>query len=137
MPDTRADSPDPVRVLVCDDDALIRELLSAIVTAQPAFVLAGVAADGDAAVAQAAGLQPDVILLDLAMPGRTGLEALPALRQVAPNARIVVLSGFLARTMQTRVLELGAFSYVEKGNGPETIASAIHAAARASLNSTG
>ena len=62
----------------------------------------GEAADGNEAIVEAIRLQPDVILLDLAMPNRSGLEALPELRRVAPNAQIVVFSGFASEPSPTR-----------------------------------
>jgi NarL family two-component system response regulator LiaR len=89
----------------------------------------GVAADGNEVIAKAATLQPDVILLDLAMPRRTGLEALQELKQVAPAARIVVLSGFSAASVAEEVLELGAVLFLEKGATPAAINDAIEQAA--------
>jgi len=67
----------------------------------------------------------DVILLDLAMPRRTGLEALPELRQVAPAARIIVFSGCSAASVADEVIELGAVRYLSKGADPEEINDAI------------
>ena len=87
--------------------------------------VAGEAADGDEAIVEAIALQPDVILLDLAMPKRSGLEALPELRRVAPDARIVVLSGFESANVAEEVLALGAASYVEKGADADAIVAAI------------
>ena len=89
----------------------------------------GEAEDGDQAIVFAAELQPDVILLDLAMPQRSGLEALPELRRVAPEARIVVFSGLTGSNVAETVLELGASSYLRKGADPDTIAATIAEAA--------
>ena len=85
----------------------------------------GEAADGEAAIAEASRLQPDVILLDLAMPILSGLDALPRLRQSAPAAKIIVLTGFSTATVADEVLALGADSYLEKGTNPDTIIAAI------------
>jgi two-component system invasion response regulator UvrY len=112
-------------VLICDDNDAIRELLSAIVDDSPGMRVVGEAADGNEAIIEAIRLQPDVILLDLAMPNRNGLEALPELRRVAPAAQIIVFSGFASSTVAEQVLALGAASYLEKGADPDTIAATI------------
>lgn len=112
-------------VLICDDNEAIRMLLAEVVGAHPDLRVAGEAADGNEAIVEAIRLQPDVILLDLAMPNRSGLEALPELRRVVPNAQIVVFSGFSSRTVADHVLELGAASYLEKGADPDAIVATI------------
>lgn len=133
MSDDPPDLRDPaIGVLVCDDNAAFRELLGVIVGTALGMRVVGEAADGDEAVLEATRLQPDVILLDLVMPNRSGLEALPDLRRVAPSARIVVLSGFAVATVGAEVLTLGARSYLEKGAHPDTIVAAIREAAASS-----
>jgi DNA-binding NarL/FixJ family response regulator len=112
-------------VLICDDHEPIRELLAAIVDGGPDMQVVGEAADGNEAIVEAIRLQPDVILLDLAMPNRNGLEALPELRRVAPAAQIIVFSGFANATVAEQVLALGAASYLEKGADADTIAATI------------
>jgi DNA-binding NarL/FixJ family response regulator len=118
-----------VGVLICDDLDAMRMLLSVVVELRPGLRVVGEARDGDEAVAEAKRLQPDVILLDLSMPKRTGFDALPELTQVAPDAQIIVLSGFAASSIAARVLELGAAGFIEKGADPEEIADAIEAVA--------
>ena len=120
-----------IGVLICDDVASMRLLLGVIVGERPGLHVVGEAADGEEAVAEAARLQPDVILLDLSMPRLTGLDALPELRRVAPEAKVVVLSGFAAPILADDVLALGAASYIEKGADPEAIAAMIEAVASA------
>jgi len=85
----------------------------------------GEAADGEAAISEASRLQPDLILLDLAMPVLSGLDALPRLRQVAASAKIVVLAGFSTETVADEVLALGADRYVEKGTDLDTIVAVL------------
>ena len=85
----------------------------------------GEAADGNEVIAEAARLQPDVILLDLAMPNLSGLDALPEVHRVAPNAQIIVFSGFASAAVADEVIALGAASYLEKGASPETIVATI------------
>lgn len=115
----------PAGVLICDDNEAIRRLLGAIVANEPGLRVVGEAADGNEAIVEAIALQPDVILLDLAMPKRSGLKALPELRRVAPDAQIVVLSGFASANVAEEVIALGAASYVEKGADPAAIVAAI------------
>jgi two-component system invasion response regulator UvrY len=115
-------------VLICDDNAAIRRLLGAVVNESPGLRVVGEAVDGNQAIIEAIALQPDVILLDLAMPNRSGLEALPELRRVAPDAQIIVVSGFASVVAAEEVLELGAAAYVEKGTDPAAIVAAIEQA---------
>jgi len=112
-------------VLVCDDNAAMRALLNVIVGGSPGLAVVGEAADGNEAIAAATRLQPDVILLDLAMPNRSGLEALAELRYVAPAAQIVVLSGFALTAAAEEVFALGAAAYLEKGANPQAIITTI------------
>lgn len=116
---------DSIGVLICDDVESIRELLGVIVELQPGLHVVGEAADGVQATAEARRLQPDVILLDMSMPVRTGLEALPEIKRVAPGAKVIVLSGFAASTLADDVLTHGADRYLEKGVHPDTITAAI------------
>ena len=115
-------------MLICDDNEAMRSLLGAIVGTSLGLRVVGEAADGNDAVVQARRLQPKVILLDLAMPIRSGLEALPELRQVAPDARIIVFSGFARSIVAKEVIALGAAGYLEKGADPDTIVSTIELA---------
>lgn len=114
-----------IGVLICDDVAQIRALLTATIERQSTLQLVGEAANGEQVIAAAKRLQPDVILLDLSMPGMTGFEALPHLKRVAPHARIIVLSGFSADIMAEDVLAQGADRYLEKGASPHEIAAVI------------
>jgi DNA-binding NarL/FixJ family response regulator len=113
------------RVLICDDDDPVRRLVTVIVDRTPGFQVVGEARDGNEAVRQAESLQPDAIVLDLGMPVRSGLEALPDLRRVAPDAVVVVLSGFSREIFADEALRLGAAAYLEKGVAPDEIVDAI------------
>jgi len=112
-------------VLICDDNSSVRILVGVIVDTTPGLRVAGEAADGNEAIIQATRLQPDVIVLDLAMPNLSGLEALPELRRVAPDAQIIVFSGFAAASVAEQAIALGAVSYLEKGASPATIVATI------------
>ena len=103
------------RVLVVDDAAHLRDLLSLLLDIEDDFEVVGTAADGAQAVSMAPGLAPDVILLDLAMPVMDGMAALPELRRALPNARIVIFSGFEHQALAEQALAAGADDYIEKG----------------------
>jgi DNA-binding NarL/FixJ family response regulator len=114
-----------IGVLICDDIDAMRVLLGLVVGLGGDLRVVGEARDGNEAVVEAKRLQPDVILLDLSMPHRTGLDALPAIKQVAPGAQVIVFSGFVAATIEAEVLALGAARFIEKGVEPEVIVAAI------------
>jgi DNA-binding NarL/FixJ family response regulator len=109
------------RVLVVDDHPLTREALSALLRAQ-GFDLAGLAADGEEAITTAAETQPDLVLLDLTMPGLDGLGALPRLREVAPDCEVVVLTASGTEENLLAAIRGGAAGYLLKTESPERIA---------------
>src|SRR5215210_5947050 len=93
-----------VGVLICDDVESMRVLLSVIVGLRPGPYVAGEAEDGEQAISEAERLQPDVVLLDLSMPRRTGLDALPEIKRIAPETKVIVLSGFASSMMAPDVI---------------------------------
>lgn len=103
------------RVLVVDDAANLRELLTVLLDVEDDFEVVGTAADGVQALDRADALEPDIVLLDLAMPVMDGLQALPALRERLPKARIVIFSGFEHEALAREALAAGADAYIEKG----------------------
>jgi DNA-binding NarL/FixJ family response regulator len=103
-------------VLVVDDAANLRDLLTLLLDTEDDFEVIGTARDGEEAVLIAATEQPSVVLLDLAMPVMDGMQALPRLRGILPNAIIVVFSAFEQEEMATESLESGADAYLEKGS---------------------
>ena len=107
--------PAPRRVLVVDDAEDLRTLLHLKLDRCEGLEVVGEAEDGVDAVEQATRLQPDLVLLDIAMPRMDGLEALPLIRQAVPGVRVVVLSGFNEETMAENALAAGAERYVVKG----------------------
>ena len=106
--------PRPIRVAIVDDTEDLRFLLRTALTRGGMEVVAE-APDGRAGIDVVRDTQPDVVLLDLAMPVMDGRAALPRIRQEAPDARIVVLSGFGADLLSEELLALGADGYIEKG----------------------
>ena len=123
--DTTHSLRDAIGVLICDDNQAMRALLRVVVELRPTLRVVGEAADGHDAIREATRLQPDVILLDLAMPRRTGLEVLPEIRQRAPDAKIIVFSGFSTARVAEGAIDLGAIRYLTKGADPEVINDAI------------
>ena len=104
----------PVRVVIVDDTPDLRELLR-FALEQQEFTVVAEAGDGRRGVEVVEEMQPDVVLLDLAMPVMDGFEALPRMRRLCPRAKIIVLSGFDAGAMSARAHDLGADGYLQKG----------------------
>ncbi len=102
-------------VLVVDDADDLRMLLRSRMESRRGLTVIGEAADGLAAVELASELQPDLVMLDLAMPRMDGLEALPLIRAAVPGVRVIVLSGFNQSTLAEKAMEAGADRYVVKG----------------------
>lgn len=99
-------------VLLADDVPAIRALLRH--TLQDTFDVIGEAADGGEAITLAVALHPDVVLLDLNMPGQDGLQAIAAIRAQAPDTQIVVLTGLESAVVERQARELGATDFLEK-----------------------
>jgi signal transduction histidine kinase len=108
-------------VLLVDDVADLRFLLRVVLETDGSFEVIGEAGDGQTAMDLCERTRPDVIILDLSMPTMDGLEALPELRKLAPDATIVVLSGFDKGRIGTSAASLGADGYFEKGTPPATV----------------
>src|SRR4051794_39232521 len=116
---------DRIRVLVCDDVAMLRELIRYELEEDEGVVVVGEAENGLDSVRLAEELRPDVVVLDLAMPGIDGLEAITLMRAVPQPPVILVHSGFDAETMRERVLALGAARYLEKGGNLREVRDAV------------
>ena len=96
--------------------------------ADPGLEVVGEAGDGRTGLKVVESLEPDVALLDISMPGMDGLEAIPEIRTRSPGTRIVVFSGFSTERMGRKALDLGATSYVEKGESLERLAAVVREA---------
>ncbi|TMK41456.1 MAG: response regulator transcription factor [Actinobacteria bacterium] len=118
----------PIRVVLCDDVPEFRALIRFAIDDDPSLEVVAEADSGDAAVERVASAQADVVLLDLILPGRSGLEAIPLVRARAPECAIVVLSRFPDQESKAR--EAGADLFVEKGTPLAGIRAAIHSAAQ-------
>src|SRR5437588_11763043 len=110
----------PESILIVDDHPLTRSALSALL-GQNGFSVVGEVADGEAAIEQARSLNPDLVLLDLSMPGMNGLEALPRLREAAPNTEVVVLTASGTEDNLLGAIRGGAAGYLLKSEPPERL----------------
>jgi DNA-binding NarL/FixJ family response regulator len=115
-------------VLIVDDHPLTRDALGSLLT-QNGFELAGEASDGEEAIERARQLQPELILLDLSMPGMDGLQALPRLREAAPACEVVVLTASVAEENLLASIRAGAAGYLLKTEPPERIVEFLQGAA--------
>ena len=109
------------RILIVDDHPLTREALSSLLGAH-GFDVVGCASDGREAITEVARLQPDLVLLDLSMPGLDGLSALPRLREAAPDTEVVVLTASGTEENLLAAIRAGAAGYLLKTEPPERIA---------------
>ena len=105
----------PIRILVADDHPLLREGIAALIGAEPDMQLVAEAATGREALAQFKLKHPDVTLMDLQMPEMGGIEAIVAIRESFPNARVVVLTTYTGDIQVLRALRAGARGYLLKG----------------------
>ncbi len=122
--------PTPLRVLVADDHLIVRQGLRLILETEPEFELVGEAADGAEAVRLAGQLQPDVILMDLRMPGMDGLTAIEHLHAEQPQVAVVILTTFNEDELMLRGLRAGAKGFLLKDTSREALFNAIRAAGR-------
>jgi DNA-binding NarL/FixJ family response regulator len=120
----------PIRLLVADDHPVVRDGLRAMLATQPDMELVGEAATGTEAVERARALHPDVVLMDLQMPGLDGPAAIAALRQQAPHVRVLVLTTYGTDADITRAVDAGATGYLLKDAPREQLFGAIRAAAK-------
>ncbi len=119
-----------IRVLIADDHPLIREGLRGLLAAEPGLELVGEAADGSEAVEKTALLRPDVILLDLLMPVKSGIEAIIQIKENDPEARILVLTSFADDDQVFPALRSGALGYLLKDSSPQDLLRAIRSVYR-------
>jgi len=106
-----------LNVLVVDDSPELRELISFVIKRRsPGWQVVATATEGQEAVAVAQTEQPDLVLLDIAMPVMDGMQALPLIREAAPQAVVVMLSGYPFETAGQGALDAGAHGYLEKSN---------------------
>jgi NarL family two-component system response regulator LiaR len=115
----------PIRVLIADDHAIVRKGICALLATEPGIEVVAEAEDGQEAVDQAQKVQPDVVLMDLVMPGTDGLEATRRIVARQPKARILVLTSFAGDDKVFPAIKAGALGYLLKDSRPEDLVEAI------------
>jgi DNA-binding NarL/FixJ family response regulator len=128
-PPIRAEKPMAERILLVDDHPLTRSALAGLL-AQHGFEVVGEASDGEEAVESAREVRPDLVLLDLSMPGVDGLTALPRLREAAPDCEVVVLTASGTEENLLGAIRGGAAGYLLKSEPPERIVDFLRGVAR-------
>lgn len=114
-----------IRILIADDHPIVREGLHALIATEPGMEVVATAVDGVDAVLKARRLKPDVILLDLVMPGMGGIEAIRRIKQDNPDARVLVLTSFSDDEQIFSAIRVGALGYLLKDAHPEALFQAI------------
>jgi two-component system, NarL family, response regulator LiaR len=118
----------PIRILLVDDHAVVRSGLSKFLTINKDFELVGEASDGAEAIQMVALHQPDLVLMDLMMPGVDGVTATREICRKYPKTRVVVLTSFSEQNLIQGALQAGAISYIQKNVSAVELASAIRSA---------
>ena len=114
-----------IRILIADDHSIVRQGLRALIETEPNMETVGEASDGVEAVEQARALQPDVILLDMVMPRKDGLEAIADIKEENADARILVLTSFAQDDKVFPAIKAGALGYLLKDSSPRELLQAI------------
>jgi two-component system response regulator NreC len=122
-----------VRVLVVDDHAVIRQALCMLLESQPDMDVVGDVENGREAVQAVESLHPDIVLMDVVMPGLNGLEATRQIRRVSPATRVVILSGFVDENQLLESLRAGASGYLVKKSDVSELVLAIHTVHRGNM----
>ena len=117
----------PVAILIVDDHTVVRRGLRALLETQPGWTICGEASNGTEAVEKAAQQQPEVVILDIGMPEMNGVLATVRIREVAPHARVLVLTMHNGEEVIQSCLEAGAHGYVLKSDAERDLISAIQA----------
>ncbi len=122
-----------IEILLADDHGVLRAGLRALLNVEPDLSVVGEAASGDEAIERAAELQPDIVLLDLNMPGPSGIEITRRLREALPETRVLVLTVYEDEGLLREAIDAGASGYIIKRAVESELINAIRAVARGEL----
>ncbi len=120
----------PVRILVTDDHEVVRRGLRALLEAQPGWEVCGEAGDGREAINKAKQLKPDIVILDISMPGLNGLDAARQILKGVPSAKVLILTMHESEQMVREVLDAGARGYLLKSDAGRDLVAAVDALRR-------
>ena len=115
-----------IRILIADDHQLVRQGLIALLSVKPGIEVVGQAADGVQAVELACLLRPDIVLMDLLMPHKDGIEATREIKAEDPEARILIITSFAEDENVYQAIKAGALGYLLKDSSPQELMQAIH-----------
>src|SRR5687768_5757951 len=121
--------PVALRILIADDHAVVRQGLKLLINSQPCMEVVGEAPDGHTALQMAGSLKPDIVVMDISMPGMNGLVATRTLKQQHPTVKVVALTRHEEDTYLEDLLRAGASGYVLKQSDPADFLKAIRAVA--------
>lgn len=122
-----------IRILIADDHGVMRAGLRAILEDEPEIEVVGVAADGEEAVHLAGVLHPEIVLLDIGMPGLDGIEATRQLRQISANTLVLILSVYEDESLLREAIKAGASGYIIKRAAEDELIGAIQAVSRGDM----
>jgi serine/threonine protein kinase/DNA-binding CsgD family transcriptional regulator len=126
LPNVRGEHKPSIRVILADDHVILRKTLASFLEGKEDFAVIAQAGDGEQALAETMALLPDVLVLDLNMPGKGGLDVLPLVRAKAPNVKVLVLTGRDEDSYIVRALRAGAHGYILKSAEENELVDAIH-----------
>ena len=118
-----------LRVLLAEDQTILRQSLRALIGNEPDLEVVGEAADGEESVRQAQDLRPDVVVMDVSMPRMDGVQATMEIKRRCPEVKVLALTVHETRSHMRRVLQAGASGYVVKRSAAEELIQALHAVA--------
>jgi DNA-binding NarL/FixJ family response regulator len=115
----------PLRLLVVDDHAVVRRGVRALLESQPGWEICGEAADGQEAIRKAAELKPDIVVLDISLPGLNGLEATSRILKESPESEVLILTMHHSEELAEQVIKAGAHGYVLKSDADQSLVAAV------------
>ena len=126
----RCSAMDPIKILLVDDHAVVREGYRRLLESEPSLHVVGEASDAAQACQNARALRPNVVVMDIALPGISGIETTRRLLKDDPRLRVLIFSMYDDAVYARRALDAGALGYLSKVSAPEVLVKAIYAVAR-------